>query len=1171
MPSTAADEGIDEPQPNDDDDGLVDDLLRAVTAEGHRQEAVLPPRPRRARTAVIDAAWNSQPIFVEPRPPPVYQRRASPRPPPRRCHRCGRLGTNCGRRVGPSRYAERNAQRQRGELIVRILTLLTRLVGNAAISPNTDDPSWQTLLRQTIPQQEMAAHFSQFQADPTAYLRSAQASASSERPYSLQFPTEASPEPPYVRPDWVQPVVVDIDAYLSAAGYDDHDDAQSIRLPRSTGNKDLHDASTTKRPLSSTTAAALSKVAVRSAATTTVAPTYMSEMSGVAVARQGRRLKAWDCSEPSNITTISLRSDPDRLSCTTQQLKKKQKRKTYLLLQEVGRVKMKVERCQANYFRVVYTCQDHSHAELAISEWRMDEPYLITGAECEQMWRKKQVTFHQWEGFVVSKHNKGYWTHNLTLNAVNHFTHNKAGWVYHGGNQVNCQVAEMPVSEMKELHQSSDYYRNKKLTNVVGYEFINIHMFEHTAYLQTDPKTGKQEIYVPDQSIKLHCDFKAGACETGLKGVYVWKNVPVNDPDMCSLFTIKRVSGLQVQTTEQEVKVTVEDLQQQDQQEDLLEDPGDLDPEELPTMFVSTNGTMLRVKKMGRPQVRCGGVVYGTEYPGVFLSEDFQNPLLSRPIESSELNPFLAMIMGDHFVFERIQDKLSNALMTMQLKQCLRQKDQLKRDTLRPLARQKAVTDGDTAHVGDGIFITAVGDVAYMYHCRPVVVTAIVRPDKACYDALPVKFENATETKRFEDLALQQGRPTFTKTSGKKKFLQFWMSRISHRILLSATEVPCVPLMPAIYENLDSNWIKHTGDGIHMAISPTDPFIDLEPKFFRYVRDKLASPKDSSMYEWDTIVSFMTLCQTGPGAVTTVAAQILRNAGTVVARSGRRIIDAFGQIDFEGYFDVVTTRINPFSYLKFGWFYNFLEQWGLFCIVLMVCHYTIRLVFYVCHTFLRLIRKEPDISWPEHVANAFFPSTTKLCVRGQFNRDDPPGPLHDICEGVVAILKDRGYVHTQPPNRPDVVDGQHGHGYPGAPRGPLYPPITPPPDDVERGLPRPLPHYSTFQSHRRMPSTHMRFQTLDPIAEEELHQQTVAAEEAKRLLAAERLRNDQLCRDLEINREQLQLAQQQADAANPQDAESDATKDEDTPLLVEEQRGEAPPPPNSIGEEQGIR
>jgi hypothetical protein len=99
----------------------------------------------------------------------------------------------------------------------------------------------------------------------------------------------------------------------------------------------------------------------------------------------------------------------------------------------------------------------------------------------------------------------------------------------------------------------------------------------------------------------------------------------------------------------------------------------------------------------------------------------------------------------------------------------------------------------------------------------------------------------------------------------------------------------------------------------------------------------------------------------------------------------------------------------------------------------------------------------------------------------------------------------------------------------------------------------------------------MRFQTLDPIAEEELHQQTVAAEEAKRLLAAERLRNDQLCRDLEINREQLQLAQQQADAANPQDAESDATKDEDTPLLVEDQGGEAPPPPNSIGEEQGIR
>ena len=117
---------------------------------------------------------------------------------------------------------------------------------------------------------------------------------------------------------------------------------------------------------------------------------------------------------------------------------------------------------------------------------------------------------------------------------------------------------------------------------------------------------------------------------------------------------------------------------------------------------------MVRIRKIGRPQVMCESVVYGTEYPGVYLSDDLNNPQLTRPIEPSELNPFLASVMGDNFVYEKIQDKLANALMTLQVKQCQRQRSMLKRDTVRALARQRSVSDGDTAHIGDGIFATAI-------------------------------------------------------------------------------------------------------------------------------------------------------------------------------------------------------------------------------------------------------------------------------------------------------------------------------------------------------------------------------------------------------------------------------------------------------------------------------
>ena len=717
-----------------------------------------------------------------------------------------------------------------------------------------------------------------------------------------------------------------------------------------------------------------------------------------AVNRRGRRLRGWDCSEPANLISVSLRNDVDRLQCDEESLQREQEKKRYLLLQKATRTEHHVIHCHAKYYRVMYVCGMHSHSEVISWEWKFDQKWVMNRTTCDQAWYNGTVIIPRFNSDHVSD------TYFVKKDRINYIRARRTGRESHKGTQFACEGETIQGRYLEHPD-----WKGKTLSGhaAVATDYINLGLFRRKAYLPTDAPDDQHSqlstLWVPSINVRLHCNFGEGYCQTESFGSFLWIPFPPLHDNICPIYKLKEVAGVVVKAKD----TSMDDGDLTDAARRMMSEG----QEQQDDVFIATNGTMLRVKKIGDPISMCGSTIYPTEYPQIYLSEAFNHSAFQRPLDPLEVNPFTAFQMADQFLYEQVQDDLSRSLLSLQVHQCKQQRERRMRDTTRLLARQKAVVDGETAHIGDGIFATAVGDAAYLYHCRPLDVTAVVRGGGKCYSALPVEPDNPADKERFQRWAAKQGEVVLPEGADPSLYtpeVQMYILPRTHKITTSATEVECVAQMPSLWENLDGGWFKHSGDNVHSTIPPKDPQTEVDVKYYRYDRRNLPEPGESGPYDWKVVLSFIKLTSL-PDIGMTLPMSLSRQAKYILGAEDRTMHqDAFGRVDVARYMTSMTAPVSFMQFQQLSWLWNGILDYYVFISAYLLISTSYKLIIYglaVCRRFALAYKS----SCCYRICYSFFPSLTTLLCLGLYDPMGPSGPFKDLVVLIDSLMQKRGY------------------------------------------------------------------------------------------------------------------------------------------------------------------
>ena len=103
-----------------------------------------------------------------------------------------------------------------------------------------------------------------------------------------------------------------------------------------------------------------------------------------------------------------------------------------------------------------------------------------------------------------------------------------------------------------------------------------------------------------------------------------------------------------------------------------------------------------------------------------------------------------------------------------------------------------------TYRLGGSNCLTAAGEVAYFYKCRPRLVAAIQA--QTCYDALPVEIAQSNYT-----------LTSYTQEDGQEVVApRYYIEPLTHRITSVAKKVPCLSQFFARYKDIFGQWFTVT-------------------------------------------------------------------------------------------------------------------------------------------------------------------------------------------------------------------------------------------------------------------------------------------------------------------------------------------------------------------------
>ena len=262
------------------------------------------------------------------------------------------------------------------------------------------------------------------------------------------------------------------------------------------------------------------------------------------------------------------------------------------------------------------------------------------------------------------------------------------------------------------------------------------------------------------KEVTLNCLASQGECVT-MSGTFLWQ--PPSLLERCNLFQARnRITGILIKN-----ELNVE-------------------------TFMSTDGSMVRMILTGEIN-SCNSTVYPTNYPELFLTEDFHNQLLSRPMNRKDTSPFTFSSQQDRFLYGYLTSYVRRELIALQEHFCRQEKRRQARNFRLRIAEQATTVDGKVVSLENGHFLVVSGEMMHQFRCRPIVVTP--RNTDTCYASLPCQLN-------LEDAARYHNN---TKTPVHK---QFFLEPNTRILSTHGIEMPCAPFFHPAYLSLNQEWVQ---------------------------------------------------------------------------------------------------------------------------------------------------------------------------------------------------------------------------------------------------------------------------------------------------------------------------------------------------------------------------
>lgn len=461
----------------------------------------------------------------------------------------------------------------------------------------------------------------------------------------------------------------------------------------------------------------------------------------------------------SNPAKLKSVSPPELKACETTPQGDKVVTKTYNLLQRADYVRTKATACQVTRTRLGFFCGAYSHQTFVPMASQFEEPIKITGEQCAMM----QYT---------QKYDIGGTKYDIqpdTPNIINVETVGTTEFTY---TDVTCYGGDWV-----------DNGRTRKGLNI--FESYTVLVQRVEVMVDSDDK-----VIVANTQSELPCPFGKEECEFVGGSTYVWRYL--SGRARCPYYQVRRVAGKEVKG------------------------------EDGRTVFMSTDGSMTRVVRKS-PKTACDQPIFTTNYHKLFLTEVLDDHVLNRPLHLAEMSVTTYSNNKDEFLYGQLTNYVNEEFAAVLQEDCRRQRARRLVDFPGIAAEQAAVSDGETASLGHGYFVTASGEGWYKYQCVHILTTA--REDKDCWAGLPVTLTDA-DRNRYIAQRHEAGYDDINSGNGT----EFFIEPHTRRLTSVGVPMPCVRYLAPVYEDTKGRWIR-----VAPEIELADPPEELEWDKFKEI------------------------------------------------------------------------------------------------------------------------------------------------------------------------------------------------------------------------------------------------------------------------------------------------------------------------------------------------
>jgi len=455
-----------------------------------------------------------------------------------------------------------------------------------------------------------------------------------------------------------------------------------------------------------------------------------------------------DCDDPRAIVDVSLR--PKLADCQQRVTVAQEKNVTFKLLQTADAEPIAAHRCYATFSRRVYYCGTFDHTTPMENLWVTDAPMLLSAEECNRILNDGEWTPKDPARFAP--------TFTVHPNTVNNFKVFIVGRTYGLDGEGKCEGADFPYGSMT--------LRRAVVVHDIRLEFrpVTLKLSETQGFVDIT------------NNIVLDCDSRARSCEGKMSGTYVWEG----SHRTCQLQVVqKEVRGL------------------------LVTDNTGRD------VLMSVDGSLLRFI-LRDPVSLCNEIVRVTNYPKlyVFMIIPGHSNAFITPLKPYNVDIYTYVQNRDDFLYASILQQVEQEVNAVLNNDCVTRNEQVtsKQTSVSAEASQLNVYQTDNR-----TFAVDVGEVAYQFSCRPILVRA--HQADMCYTALPVVVNPAAPVSEHRTM---------------------FMEPLTRRLSKFGIGVPCHPHFKAKYMNVRGDWVL-VGPELHLAAAPQveldyrPAYIDLTP------------------------------------------------------------------------------------------------------------------------------------------------------------------------------------------------------------------------------------------------------------------------------------------------------------------------------------------------------